>query len=562
MPAPRRPDSSNVSPDASAKASWNGTSGNNFSPGELSGESTLRLTLLLTALGAALRFSTLTRQSFWYDEAVSVALARNPVADLLTGRVRDLGNPPLYPALLHLWTSIFGVGDGAVRALSALFGTLTIPVLLAVGRKALPSNVAVVGATLLAVSPFHLQMAQEARAYTLLALLGTLATFALLLATEAPRRLGPWLLLAVSTAALALTHYFGFFLAVAHAAYLGTAHRRDRQILLRGLAAYALAAAIFAFWLPQLFAQLGVQGNLARSAESWYLHLVATPLVFAYGTTLVWKDNAHLFRLILGGLGALAFAGAAGFGLYQSFFKRWLGRTTVTNGNDGGTDQAQAAAERRPTRLLILWLVLPVLIPAAISVLASPLYNTRYVILASLPFYLFAAAGLLALPQHLRTATAGVIVLAMGASTLSYLSRPVKHQWREAAAFIEAVREPNDRLLFNADYTETSYAHYAGASGQRIRLLPAPVSPQGSPGATDEATRGADATPRLFGAAGAGAPTEDVGVRLGGPGRVWLISADPDRDVAAQATAFFAKWTARPITSLRGIDIQLFESPR
>ncbi|HEY0707728.1 MAG TPA: glycosyltransferase family 39 protein [Polyangia bacterium] len=519
------------------------------------------MTLLLTALGALLRFSALSRQSFWYDEAMSVALARNGIGDLLSGRVRERGNPPLYPVLLHLWSSVFGNSDGAVRALSALLGTLTIPVFVALGRKVLPGKVAFVAGTLLAISPFHLQMAQEARAYTLLALLGTLATYALVKATEgasvvATRKtdgaadpvptgwsaLWPWLLLAASTAAMALTHYFGFFLALAHALYLVTAYRRNGRVLLWGTGTYVLSAAIFAFWLPSLFAQLGVQGNLARSAESWHLHLVATPLVFAFGTTLVWKDSAALPRLILGGLGALTFAGVAGLGLYRAFRRR------------GGfsPDATDVPAPSVPTtRLLILWLLLPVLIPAVISVLASPLYNTRYVILASLPFCYFAAAGLLELPQWLRTAAGGLVAIAMGASTLSYLSRPVKHQWREAAAFVEAVRKPDDLLLFNADYNETAYAHYAGAAATtapRYRLLP-------GPGAAGDA-----AQPQLFGAAGVGAETETLAGKLKERGRVWLIAADPDRDVAAETERFFAAgWTPRQDTSVRGIRVQLFE---
>ncbi|HEY0711106.1 MAG TPA: glycosyltransferase family 39 protein, partial [Polyangia bacterium] len=497
---------------------------------------------------------------------------RNTIADLLSGRVRDLGNPPLYPVLLHLWMGFFGNSDAAVRALSALLGTLTIPVFAALGRRVLPVKVAFVGATLLAISPFHLQMAQEARAYTLLALLGTLATYALVRATEGAAiaagvgaqsrdpgdREGsdgkpslwatwwPWLLLAVATAAMALTHYFGFFLAVAHALYLLTAYRRNRRVLLAATGAYLLSAALFAFWLPSLFGQLGVQGNLARSAESWHLHLVATPLVFAFGTTLVWKDAAALPRLILGGMAALSFTAAAAYGLYRAFRRQGGFATDVTDGSNARPDAPT-------TRLLILWLLLPALIPAVISVLASPLYNTRYVVLASLPFYYFAAAGLLELPQWLRSAAGGLVAIAMGASTLSYLGRPVKHQWREAAAFVEAVRKPDDLLLFNADYNETAYAHYAGpaaTSAPRYRLLPGP------------AAIGDAAAPPLFGAARAGAETENLTAKLRTKARAWLITADPDRDVAAEAERFFSTWTPRQDTSVRGIRIQLFEATR
>jgi uncharacterized membrane protein len=509
-------------------------------PGTISGFTPLNLTLLLTALGAALRFSALTAQSFWYDEAVSVSLARNSLLDLLSGRARDLGNPPLYPALLHVWMGLFGSGDAATRSLSAVLGTATIPVVIALGREVFPARVAFLGGTLLAVSPFHLQMAQEARAYTLLAFLGAAATLALVRATQEPARWGRWALLAVITAAMVLTHYFGAFLALAQAAYLLVVHRHDRAVLTRAAAAYLGAFALFALWLPAFFAQVGVEGNLARSAESWYLHLVATPLVFGLGTTLVWKDAASWPRLLVGGLGALAFVAAVGIGLYRTF---------VT-----------ARARQNPRALLVLaWLVVPVALPAVISVLLSPLYNTRYVITASLPFLLFAAAGIEQLPGRARMALAGVLMLAMGASTLSYLRRPVKHQWREAAAFVEAARRPDDLLLFEADYNETAYAHYAGPAAptgpagkvQRLRLMPPPA----------EAAEGA----KIFGVSQVGAAPTDVSAEVTGQKRVWLILADAGRDQAERVRAFLAAarpaYVARPPTTLRGITVQLFERP-
>ena len=484
------------------------------------------MTLLLTALGAVLRFSALSRQSFWYDEAVSVALARHSVWELVTGRAKDLGNPPLYPVLLHLWTRVFGMGDGSVRALSALFGTATIPVVVALARRAFPARVAFLGATLLAVAPFHLQMSQEARAYTLLSFLGACAGLALVRATETPRRVGPWIGLALATAGLGLTHYFGFFLAFAQALSLTVVHRRDRAILGRAALAYLGAALLFSFWIPALRAQMGVSGNLARSAESWYLHLFATPLVFSLGTTLVWKDAASWPRLLLGVLGAVAFTASCWLGLY---------RTVMT-----------PAARRNPyTLLLVSWLVVPVLIPAAISVLASPLYNTRYVIVASLPFFLFTAAGLYELGANARTALAGLMVIAMGASTMSYLRRPVKHQWREAARFVEAVRLPSDLLLFDADYNETAYAHYAGPGGDRIRLLAPP--------------EGAGAS-QFYGAIKVGDPPADLTGQVAAHDRVWLILADAGRDNADRERALFApaQWQAHPETVLRGITVQLF----
>ena len=70
----------------------------------------------IVVAGLVLRFLRLAAQSFWYDEAVSAKLSAAPAWDLLTGRVRDLGNPPLHNLLLHGWAQLFGPGDVALRA--------------------------------------------------------------------------------------------------------------------------------------------------------------------------------------------------------------------------------------------------------------------------------------------------------------------------------------------------------------------------------------------------------------------------------------------------------------
>ena len=188
------------------------------------------------AAAAALRFAGLGRQSFWYDEAVSVELARSPLSQILGGQAKDLGNPPLYPALLHLWMRLFGDGDAAARALSALLGTLTVPLVYRVGRRLLPERAALGGTALFALSPYQLQLAQEARGYTLLTLLGVAAVAALLWALDEPAPLVPWLLFGPPPAAIALTHYFGLFLALALALYLALAHGRERRVLGAGRA--------------------------------------------------------------------------------------------------------------------------------------------------------------------------------------------------------------------------------------------------------------------------------------------------------------------------------------
>jgi uncharacterized membrane protein len=477
--------------------------------------------LLLILAGAALaRFIALDRQSFWYDEAVSVVLARQSIVDLLGGRVKDLGNPPLYPVLLHLWMGLVGTSDAAIRALPALLGTATVPLVYLVGRRALDRRTALWGTGLFALAPYQLQLAQEARAYTLLTLTGLGAGAALLWALERPRRWTPWLLYGLATAAMLLTHYFGVFVALAMALYLVWTQRGQRAVLARGAVGLALGAAVAAFWLPSLVEQLSVPGNLMRSPTSWYRHLVATPMVFAVGSTLVWKDSVSSLRMLL----ALALTGVVVALLVIGIWR----------------------ARRRPGAplLLLLWLVVPIAGPALLSALASPLYNTRYVILASVPFYLFVAAGLLAIGARMRAVGVGVLAAGAVVSQASYLLSPFKHQWRQAAAQLEAELRPLDLILFEVDFNETAYAHYARRPVPRLRLLPPP--PDAPPG-------------RLYAAEAEGAPALDVSERVRAQPRVWLVLSDATLDGAARARRFLSDRHPAPPSQYRGITVQLFE---
>ncbi|HYG69558.1 MAG TPA: glycosyltransferase family 39 protein, partial [Anaeromyxobacteraceae bacterium] len=182
------------------------------------GERTRALVTLgaLVAAGTAIRFLGLGAQSFAYDEAFATEFSRAPALDLATGLVRDLGNPPLHPILLGFWAGLFGTGDVALRSFSALVGALAIPVLWLVARRLVPSGVALLATLLFAVSPLHVTLAQEARAFALVTLLGLLSVHALLRAVDQPRSTSRWLLYAIFTFGALYAHYYAVFLVLSH----------------------------------------------------------------------------------------------------------------------------------------------------------------------------------------------------------------------------------------------------------------------------------------------------------------------------------------------------------
>jgi uncharacterized membrane protein len=171
--------------------------------------------LVWLVIGIGLRLINLSGKSPWTDEfstlvfslgnsflgvpldrAITIdtllqPLQPNPqagVSDVLTHLLSESNHPPLYFVLTHLWLKLFPTDAGLVsvwgaRLLAAIFGGLSIPAIFGLSwltfRSRLISHLA---AAMMAVSPFGIFLAQEARHYTL-AILWAIASLACLITT-------------------------------------------------------------------------------------------------------------------------------------------------------------------------------------------------------------------------------------------------------------------------------------------------------------------------------------------------------------------------------------------
>src|SRR5215217_7050181 len=174
-------------------------------------------------LGALVALSLLLRTTelgigFWIDEGLSVGIADRPLSDIPFA-LREDGSPPLYYMLLHFWLDIAGPPAG-VRGLSLLFALMAIPAGWWAGRQIWGTQRAAwFSAVLMAFNPFLAQYAQEARMYSLVALLAIPATTCFIKAYAADtenRR--PWIAgFAVSVAVALYTHNWPIFFTVSAA---------------------------------------------------------------------------------------------------------------------------------------------------------------------------------------------------------------------------------------------------------------------------------------------------------------------------------------------------------
>lgn len=222
--------------------------------------------LAVAGVAVAVITGALTRLAvgspLWLDEALSVNIADLPFGQI-GDALRSEGHPPLYYWLLHAWMGLFGDGDAGARSLSAVLGVLALVPMWALGRRVGGGVVAAWSTVLLALSPYGVRYASEARMYSLLMLLvlvGAVLLWDALAGGSTGGATGVRLAgIAAVTGALIWTHYWSLhLLAVVVAGLLWW--RRDAAGW-RVLGAMAVGGLTFAPWLGRFVEQVRETGT-------------------------------------------------------------------------------------------------------------------------------------------------------------------------------------------------------------------------------------------------------------------------------------------------------------
>jgi uncharacterized membrane protein len=460
-----------------------------------------RLFLLAAILTAfAIRLHALGAESLWYDETVSVHLARLPLAAMVAHTAGDI-HPPGYYALLHAWQllatpSLAGGLEFLYAYPSLFFGVLAVPMLLVLGRRLLGQRTGLAAAWLGAFAPFLVWYSQEVRMYTLGAFLGLLCLWALLkvvtpppTATESPEPRGAaaniygFLAVYVVAAAAGLyTLYYFLFLLVALNAiallYLwgdwdAPAPSRARRTLL-WLGAQAAILLLWLLWLPTFWRQAteppvppwrvpwdSVGSLLAGLSETFAALLVGQappggavlssfgpPLGSPHAAGAAWPW-ALITLLVLGATLFLAVTRAG---------RRTTGRA------------------RRNLLLGVATILLYVFVPIGILYIATaagaPIYHVRYLSLYA-PLFLLAPAWLVVNAMHLRTWLGALLWAGLLASfalaLLAFWTNPLYRadDHRAAVADLAQRWRPGDVILANAGWIYPILTTYwpGGAAG-------------------------------------------------------------------------------------------------
>ena len=210
------------------------------------------LIIILLVLGVFFRFVNLDRKFYWHDELYTSlrisgfsqaemmqqvfnrpAIAvkdlqkyqypnpeKNLTDSILRSGIPEPQLPPLYFTLTRFWIQMFGNSVAVTRSFSAFISLLAFPCLYWLCLELFDSSLTGwVAVGLMAVSPFHVLFAQEARPYSLWTLLILLSSASLLRALRLKTK-GSWLVYAVTLTLGFYSFLFFVLVAVGHGLYV------------------------------------------------------------------------------------------------------------------------------------------------------------------------------------------------------------------------------------------------------------------------------------------------------------------------------------------------------
>jgi 4-amino-4-deoxy-L-arabinose transferase-like glycosyltransferase len=368
-----------------------------------------RLFFALILIAAAAIYSfRLGSDALGASEAYSAWAAAKPgvSAILRIPVLHDPGKQVFYYIVLHYFTSIFGTGESALRAVSVIFALASIALVYALGREMFDTDTALAAVAMWAFNPLAVVFAHRARMYSMFIAVALAHLLALWRVRSRPNALRA-IVTGILGAALLYTHLGGALIVGAEVAMLARDYLRGRRNPAAWLA-IALTLALFVPYVP-----------VVRTQSQTLLK----------GHWLDWIGAAYAYpvyiKLIAIGLGAVI---AAWFVLSENF----------------------ESALDEPLRWLCAWAILPTLALAVGSIVLRPMYNTRYTAPALAAIALIVARAIaLASVKWRNLAAAGIAVACL--IVLRY-DQPDPQPWRDFARQITASGDSAEPIIFESGF--------------------------------------------------------------------------------------------------------------
>jgi uncharacterized membrane protein len=430
------------------------------------------LLIIAVLAGIVLRWYHLGRQSLWFDEGYTAWAVGLSPSDIVRF-AQNTDAPPLYFLLQHYWRNLFGNSEYALRGVSALCGTLALPVFYAFARKVLKDRMAVTLAVwLFAFSLMQLWYSQEARYYALASLLALIGLYALVLFLET-RAVTLFAAIVASIVCSLYTHNMMlFYLLALDLTWLiypseRTWTKRLREVLL----ANVLAGALYLPWVPSLLTQA------AKVHQHFWVSKPTVSTLFHTLTNFAGLSPDYLFAvvrrltplppraipvLVLAGMSLLCAAMVAG-GLW-----------------------GVSKEDKSKNVSLLVYALLPILLVFILSRISTPVFIDRVFIDSSAVIPIIFAAPLAFHTGRKGRVAYGFLAVLLGvATTLSgfgYLRHQQKEEWRSMTMMVSGITQTNRLIAFMSSRGEFLFNYYT----QRLAVLGPRLPTIGVPARFDE----------------------------------------------------------------------------
>lgn len=380
----------------------------------------------------ALRAYHLDFQSLWRDEVDTITFATRAFPRLLATFTKPKENGPLYFLLLRPWIILTGDSEFSVRFFSLAWGVLVVPLAYALGRRWLSPRASMLGALLIAFSPYLIWYSQEAKMYTLITFLTMLSLYLYVKALTTGR--GPyWVAYVMATSFCLYTHILAALIIPLEIVLFAVWWARYKARLKPWLAAVGCVTLPYiplAVWeIPLLFSSY-------ETGHPFYpLHEILRILFFAFSHGVSGVDRPWLLILLSVLFSFLFLAGA--------FLE-----------DTGGP--------RRSMVTLLFYLFVPIVGVYLIS-LGMPIFTDRYLIYVAPAFYFILARGLAAVKVRSHAVFALCLALALafdGQSIWVQAHTKIKSDFRSTARYFALHHRPDDLVIFLIPYVRHTFEYY------------------------------------------------------------------------------------------------------
>lgn len=368
-------------------------------------------------LGILLRLISLN-QSLWLDEATSALVAKMSFADMFTKFLPGDFHPPLYYIFLKWWVYFFGATEMSIRIPSLVFGVATIWITYLIGKKILNEKLAYTAALLTATSGLLIYYSQEARMYSMAALMTSL-TFLFFLNRK-------WVIFSITIALLGMTDYVALLILPV---FWILGHKNIKKIILSHIPLLIL----FLFWGKIFITQLS--GGIAIQGSAWwgilgtasFKNILLIPVKFILGRISFDSDQIYF---------------AVVFSVFLIF-------------------EYLLYKSKGAPKILWFWLVTPIALGIILSFKIPTLSYFRFIF--CLPaFYLLVANGIGNSGKFFRNILIFIFLINI-CSSFYYLGSPRfwREDWRGLVTFIEGQKSEKSVTVFIADSNMEAYRYYA-----------------------------------------------------------------------------------------------------